>query len=73
MEELDCPYDHDVIDAHVEALEKIVKEFVEEGPDCHSSGMWHECVFCYAGVPVKPEDHKEDCVWRKAKEYMDAQ
>jgi len=49
----------------------LLKEFVEESPHWHDDeAMYHECLYCYASVPVHVEDHKPDCLWRRAKEFI---
>lgn len=53
-------------------LYELLRELVENEPLAHDNdAMWHSCTICGAAVPVETTDHEPDCVWRRAKEYLD--
>lgn len=50
--------------------EQIVRALAALDPDYHTTGMWHGCGLCEAALPVYVTDHKPDCPWRLAVEWV---
>jgi len=46
--------------------EEIVKRLAEGVWTVHYGGSYHSCGLCEAFLPVRPEDHREDCLWMLA-------
>lgn len=52
--------------------EEIVRALAEKEP-IEDDGEYHWCVLCKVDLPTKPEDHKPDCPYRMAHEWIEAQ
>jgi hypothetical protein len=51
--------------------EEIVKALADAWPMIEVGDMYHICALCEVSLPVHLEDHKENCSWRLAKEFME--
>lgn len=49
---------------------KIVRALAASEP-IEYGDTYHWCSLCNANLPMRVEDHAEDCVWRQAREWAD--
>ncbi len=50
--------------------EQIVRELAANQPTVDSGDAWHQCGLCQKSLPVDEEDHRADCLWRRAREWV---
>lgn len=53
--------------------EEIVRKLAEYQPVVETGPTWHVCGLCDKSLVVEEADHAEDCLWRRAREWVRTQ
>jgi hypothetical protein len=53
-------------------VEMIVRALASVDPCMELPDMFHVCALCGAGLPIRADQHDDDCPWRLAVEWVAA-